>query len=131
MRIFTLKFFSLLHLQVQISSAILELSKATMYKYFYQVLKPAFHERISVLYTVTYKHFCLKMNNNTFQDTDSLVLKLKSSDIEGDFKKIEDTLDTSNFPDGHPLKHPERASELGYFKSEVGRNEISVFTAIR
>lgn len=60
-----------------------------------------------------------------------MVLKLKSSDIEGDFKKIEDTLDTSNFPDGHPLHHPERASELGFFKSEVGRNEISVFTAIR
>ena len=80
-----------------------------------QVLVPEFGSRIKALYT----------------DTDSLVLRLKSSDIEADYKAIEAGLDTSNFPVGHPLRDINKASELGYFKSEVGRDEISVFAAIR
>ena len=60
-----------------------------------------------------------------------MVLRLKSSDIEADYRAIEEGLDTSNFPLGHPLRDIDKASELGFFKSEVGRDEISVFAAIR
>ena len=60
-----------------------------------------------------------------------MVLKLKSDDIERDFRAIESGLDTSNFPEEHPLYTKDKQSELGYFKSEVGVDEISVFAGIR
>ena len=93
---------------VQISSAILELAKLQMYNYYYKVLKPKFKERVELVYT----------------DTDSFVLRLKTKNIEKDYKKIEETLDTSNFPQNHPLRKPERASQLGFFKSETGAFSI-------
>ena len=45
--------------------------------------------------------------------------------------RIEAGLDTSNFPETHPLYTKKKQSELGYFKSEVGMNQISVFAGIR
>ena len=118
---------------VQISAAILELAKAEMYRYWYKgeigieynisllryfiisVLQPTFGDRITALYT----------------DTDSLVLKLKSDNIERDLGYLNSGLDTSNFPECHPLYTKAKQSELGFFKSEVGRNEVSVFAGIR
>ena len=75
-----------------------------MYRFFYKIIKPAFGERAEVCYT----------------DTDSLIIRLKTRDLDSDYRLIEESLDTSNFDDGHPLKKKERGAQLGYFKSETG-----------
>ena len=89
---------------VQIASTILELAKHEMYRFFYQIIKPAFKERAELCYT----------------DTDSLIIRLRTRDLDADYRHIERSLDTSNFPVNHPLRRADRASQLGYFKSETG-----------
>lgn len=64
-------------------------------------------------------------------DTDSLILRLRSEDIDEDYGRIYQTLDTSNFSKNHKLFTPSRASKLGYFKSEVGDRQIHIAAAIR
>ena len=50
----------------------------------------------------------------------SLVVRLKTKNLDEDLLKILDSLDTSNFPKDHPLRIESRGSKLGYFKSETG-----------
>lgn len=104
---------------ISIGVSILELSKMIMYAYYFDVLKEAFGSRIKLLYT----------------DTDSFVLELKSDDLLRDLNAIRHTLDTSNFiKSGHYLSElysRQFTSELFYFKSEVGSDEILAFVAIR
>jgi hypothetical protein len=57
---------------IQIASAILELAKFTMYNYFYNVLIPAFGKRAELCYT----------------DTDSLVVRLKTKNLDKDLKQV-------------------------------------------
>ena len=89
---------------IQIASSILELAKYIMYRYHYEVLVPAFGKRVEVCYS----------------DTDSLVVRLKTKNLNKDLLKIIHSLDTSNFPKDHPLRIEDRGSKLGYFKSETG-----------
>ena len=89
---------------VQIASSILELAKLEMYQFFYDIIRPNFGERAEVCYT----------------DTDSLIIRLRTRNLDADYQRIQHSLDTSNFPIGHPLRRPERASQLGFFKSETG-----------
>lgn len=104
---------------IQIGVSILEYSKYIMYDYYFSVLKKAFGPRIRLLYT----------------DTDSYVVELLSKDILIDLKSISSTLDTSNFPkSNHILSElftEKYASDLFYFKSEVGADNILAFVAIR
>ena len=104
---------------IAIGVTILELSKLIMYRYYYHVLKYAYGDRVKLLYT----------------DTDSFVIELKSRDLLEDLKCIKKTLDTSNFqPSGHHLSELyscENASDLFYFKSEVGTDRILGFIGIR
>lgn len=99
----------------QIGVSILELSKLTMLEFYYKDIKPTFGQRAQPLYT----------------DTDSLIIRLRTSDVDKDLEKISHVLDTSNFPPNHRLYSTARASQLGYFKSEVGAEKIHVATAIR
>ena len=100
---------------VQIASAILELAKHEMYRFFYKIIRPAFAERAELCYT----------------DTDSLIIRLRTKNLDEDYRLIEESLDTSNFPQDHPLRKPERASQLGFFKSETRGNTINVFCSLR
>ena len=100
---------------LQIGCAILDVSKLIMYKYYYDVLKPKFKDRLTPLYT----------------DTDSFLLEVKSKNFSKDLRMLRKTLDTSNFPIDHPLFTNKNASRLGFFKSEVGLRRIHVFTSLR
>ena len=100
---------------LQIGCAILDVSKLIMYKYYYDVLKPKFKDRLVPLYT----------------DTDSFLLEVKSKNFGKDLRMLRKTLDTSNFPTDHPLFTSKNASRLGFFKSEVGLKRIHVFTSLR
>ena len=104
---------------IQLGVTILEYAKLIMFSYYHDILKKTFGDRISLLYT----------------DTDSFVLELWSRDLLADLKCIGHTLPTSNFP---PKEHylsslytGDYASELFYFKSEVGGAEIIAFSAVR
>jgi hypothetical protein len=63
------------------------------------------------------------------------VIELRTRDLHADLKAISHTLDTSNFPEeNHYLSElftNDNNSELFYFKSEVGADEIVAFVALR
>jgi hypothetical protein len=104
---------------IQIGVTILEFAKLTMFTYYHNVLKQTFGDRVKLLYT----------------DTDSFVIELRTRDLHADLKAISHTLDTSNFPEkNHYLSElftNDNNSELFYFKSEVGADEIVAFVALR
>jgi hypothetical protein len=104
---------------IQIGITILEFAKLIMFSYYHNILKKTFGDRVRLLYT----------------DTDSFVLEIRTRNLFSDLQSISHTLDTSNFPpSGHYLSDlytSDKSSELFYFKSEVGVDEIVAFIAIR
>ena len=62
-------------------------------------------------------------------------MELTSRNLLEDLKSIQSTLDTSNFPsENHYLSglfSLENASDLFYFKSEVGGDDILAFVGVR
>ena len=104
---------------VQIGVTILEYAKLVMFSYYHNVLKKSFGDRVKLLYT----------------DTDSFVIELRTRDLYADLSVISHTLDTSNFPrENHYLSGlftNDYNSELFYFKSEVGGDDIIAFIALR
>ena len=104
---------------IQIGVTILEYAKLVMFSYFHNVLKKSFGDRVKLLYT----------------DTDSFVIELRTRDLYADLSAISHTLDTSNFPkENHYLSGlftNDNNSELFYFKSEVGGDNIVAFIALR
>ena len=104
---------------VQIGVTILEYAKLVMFSYYHNVLKKSFGDRVKLLYT----------------DTDSFVIELRTRDLYADLSVISHTLDTSNFPrENHYLSGlftNDYNSELFYFKSEVGGDDIVAFIALR
>ena len=104
---------------IQIGVTILEYAKLVMFSYYHDVLKKSFGDRVKLLYT----------------DTDSFVIELRTRDLYADLSVISHTLDTSNFPrENHYLSGlftNDYNSELFYFKSEVGGDDIIAFIALR
>ena len=104
---------------IQIGVTILEYAKLVMFSYYHNVLKKSFGDRVKLLYT----------------DTDSFVIELRTRDLYADLSAISHTLDTSNFPkENHYLSGlftNDNNSELFYFKSEVGGDNIVAFIALR
>ena len=94
-------------------------TKLVMFNYYHNVLKKSFGDRVKLLYT----------------DTDSFVIELRTRDLYADLSVISHTLDTSNFPkENHYLSGlftNDYNSELFYFKSEVGGDDIVAFIALR
>ena len=63
-------------------------------------------------------------------DTDSYFLSIKTKDIFKDFKKVQDELDTSDYPKDHPLYSVDNKKVIGKFKDELNgkiMNEICFF----
>ena len=100
---------------IYIGLVTLEESKVHMYNYEYNVIKPLFGDRVTLLYT----------------DTDSFVYEIKTNDWEGECTKLMEHLDTSNYPDGHPLKSNNNKAVLGKFKDEVAGKFIQEFVALK
>ena len=104
---------------IQIGVTILEYAKLVMFSYYHNVVKKSFGDRVKLLYS----------------DTDSFVIELRTRDLYADLSAISHTLDTSNFPrENHYLSGlytNDNNSELFYFKSEVGGDDIVAFIALR
>jgi len=77
----------LLNKPIAVGFCILELSKLTMYQFFYDYLKPKYQERCVLLFT----------------DTDSFCCQIETPDLYKDMSEAMDLFDTSNFDTDHPL----------------------------
>ena len=88
----------------------MELSKIDMYKMYYEVLTPAYKEdnQMQLLYT----------------DTDSLIISIRSKNLEKDLAKIQDSIDFSNFCPENPLYDNKKAAKLGCIKIEMAAHKI-------
>ena len=100
---------------IAVGFAILELSKLTMYKFYYDHLKPKYEDRCSLLFT----------------DTDSLCCEIQTKDIFDDMKQDLTEYDTSNFAKEHPLYSKTNHRVLGKMKSETGSEAPSEFVGLR
>ena len=94
---------------------VLELSKYHMQRMFYEDIKPAFSNRVSVL----------------ISDTDSWVMKLPEPHTDLALTKLRPLMDFSNYPDGHALKNEDCKNLTGYLKNECPGNEIREVVGVR
>lgn len=98
-----------------IGFTILELSKLQMYDQYYNVLLPHFKE-MKVL----------------FSDTDSIMAKVKTKDINHDFNILKDHFDFSNYPIDHVLYNPAYKNQTGLWKDETkGLCEVTKFVGLK
>ena len=101
---------------IYIGATVLELSKLLMYKFYYETLQPYFGEKnLELLY----------------QDTDSFILKITTNDLVKDLGKLRDNFDFSNYPKDHPLFDKSKTKIPGYFKDELGGEEMTEFIGLR
>lgn len=94
---------------------VLELSKYHMQQLFYDVVKPAFGGRVSVL----------------LSDTDSWVMKLPEPSTDLALSKLSSYMDFSNYPDAHKLKNDSVKNQTGYLKNECPGTEIVEVVGVR
>ena len=89
---------------VYLGLSILDLSKAIMYEFHYDYIKPKYNDRVNLLYT----------------DTDSLMYEIEMEDFYKDISDdVMDRFDTSNFKPNHPSGIPTGCNKkvLGKFKN--------------
>jgi hypothetical protein len=94
---------------IYLGMSILDLSKLHMYKFFYDVLKPKYGDKIRLVYT----------------DTDSFVIYTETEDIYEDLKELKNDMDFSNYTVGTKYYNKDNEMKLGFFKDEV-KGEIIV-----
>ena len=82
---------------IVVGFSILELSKLTMYEFYYGYLKAKYQERCSLLFT----------------DTDSLCCEIQTEDLYRDMGENLELFDTSNFESNHPLYSTKKSSHFG------------------
>jgi DNA polymerase type B, organellar and viral/Recombination endonuclease VII len=100
---------------IYVGMSVLDLAKVSIFRFYYDVIKSFYKDRVSVIYT----------------DTDSLVLYIKTEDLYADLEKhFKSDLDTSNYPKDHPLYDPKNNKVLGKFKDEMGGGIMRKFVAL-
>ena len=102
---------------IYIGYTVLELSKLSMYKFYYETLPKAF-KTYEVLYI----------------DTDSFILGIETEDMYEDLKKIENELDLSDMTDelDLPLKNNSiNKKVIGKMKLEEGGRPIKLYAGVR
>ena len=100
---------------IAVGFSILELSKLTMYEFYYDYLKEHYGDRCKLLFT----------------DTDSLCCEIETLDIYADMGRNLDMFDTSNFDSAHPQYSQTNRRVLGKFKSETGSTAPEEFVGLR
>lgn len=98
--------------------AVLELSKLHMYKFYYDVLKTKYGEKVKLLYT----------------DTDSLLMEIETDDFYNDIlidDVFKDNFDLSEYDKDHKLYDDKNKKVLGKFKDETPSGIIEEFIGIR
>ena len=103
---------------IYLGQAILDISKALMYEFWYDYIKPKYTDKARLCY----------------MDTDSFVMNIETDDF---YKDIDDDVDkwfdTSNFDknDNRPLESGRNKKIIGKFKDELGGKIMTEFCALR
>ena len=92
--------------------SILDISKALMYEFWYDYIRPKYEERAKLCYP----------------DTDSFIIYIKTKDIYND---VERWFDTSNYNDKRTLPIGKNKKVPGLFKDELGGKIITEVVALR
>jgi len=100
---------------IAVGFSILKLSKLTVYKFYYDYLKPKYQERCMLLFT----------------DTDSLCCHIQTPNLHRDMSEAMDLFDTSNFDPDHFLYSRKNYRVLGKMKSETGSTPPLEFVGLR
>ena len=96
---------------------VLSHSKFFMYNFFYNVLKKTYDKDVSLLY----------------MDTDSFLINMQNRNFLDEIQKepLANWMDTSNFPEKHPLYTTKGKGKLGLFKSETAEIPIKEIIALQ
>jgi len=86
-----------------------------MYQMFYEVRKPAFGERVHLLYS----------------DTDSIVLSFDTEDLSAELLPLQEHFDHSKIPRDHPLFSEVNKGVVGKFKDETNAVPILEFVGLK
>ena len=101
---------------IYLGLSILELSKVTMYEFWYDYVKVKYEDRARLCY----------------MDTDSFVLNVRTKDFYRDISEdVKDRFDTSNFYCDRPLPIGVNKKVVGLMKDELGGGIITEFAALR
>ena len=93
-----------------------EISKATMYEFWYNYMKRKYGDMLKLCY----------------MDTDSLAMNIKTKDFYKDIAKdVEERFDTSNYGFDRPLPKGKNKKVIGLMKGELGGGIINEFVALR
>ena len=105
-----------MHKPIYLGLSILELSKITMYEFWYDYVKVKYEDRARLCY----------------MDTDSFVLNVRTKDFYRDISEdVKDRFDTSNFYCDRPLPIGVNKKVVGLMKDELGGGIITEFVALR
>ena len=108
----------LMNKPIAVGQAILDISKTLMYEFWYDYLKPKYHDNIKLCY----------------MDTDSFVIYAETDDFFKDISNdVDKWFDTSKYDknDNRPLEIGKNKKIIGKFKDEPNGKIITEFIALR
>ena len=101
---------------IYLGLSILEISKITMYEFWYDYVKSKYGNRVRLCY----------------MDTDSFVINIKTKDFYKDIAMdVKERFDTSNYIYDRPLPTGVNKKLVGLIKDELGGGIFTEFTALR
>ena len=101
---------------IYLGLSILEISKTTMYEFWYDYMKKKYGDMVKLCYT----------------DTDSLVMTIKAKGVYKDIAQdVQERFDTSNYSVDRPLPKGKNKRIIGLMKDELGGGIITEFVALR
>ena len=101
---------------IYLGLSILDLSKITMYEFWYDYIKVKYENRVKLCY----------------MDSDSFVLNVRTEDFYKDISEnVKDRFDTSNFNCDRPLPIGVNKKVVGLANDELGGGIITEFVALR
>ena len=96
--------------------SILEISKTLMYEFWYDYMKPKYHDNVKLCY----------------MDTDSFIMNINTNDFHKDIASdVENRFDTSNYEVNRPLPTEKNKKVNSLMKDELGGKIITEFVTLR
>ena len=105
----------LVNIPYYIGSCILDLSKLTMMKFYYNIF---------------IRKYGIHRVQLEMSDTDSFLMKIQCENIYQDLKDLK-VVDFGNYPEDHPFYDRTNAGKMFYLKDESGSRPISAFIGLR
>lgn len=100
---------------IYVGMTILDKSKLHMYKFYYDVLKAKYNDKIKLAYT----------------DTDSLVIHVETEDLYKDLKQMNEHMDFSDYPKNHENYDISNKKKIGNFKDELNGKILREYIGLK